>query len=173
MLDRLALPALPVLRGRVILRGSVESHVDGRVRHPTDPREGDGYGSSRRREWDGERYHTRKGAPSARVCVTSRGVTGGTYRARGVVCPSFLDASSSGLYLHSRTTSVAADGGEPDPAGHTDDTIAGPGSGRHSPAGSGSPRAASHPQQTAAAGAHRDPPHAGQDPPRSAGTVPG
>ena len=61
MLDRLALPPLPVLRGeRVVLRGSAESDVDDRLRHPIDPEEEDGYGSSWRREWDGARYHTRE-----------------------------------------------------------------------------------------------------------------
>jgi [ribosomal protein S5]-alanine N-acetyltransferase len=62
MLDRLALPPLPVLRGeRIILRGRVESDVDDRLRHPIDPEEEDGYGSSWRREWRGERHHTREG----------------------------------------------------------------------------------------------------------------
>jgi ribosomal-protein-alanine N-acetyltransferase len=61
MLDRLALPALPVLRGeRVVLRDSAASDVDDRLRHPIDPEEEDGYGSSWRREWNGERYHTRE-----------------------------------------------------------------------------------------------------------------
>jgi RimJ/RimL family protein N-acetyltransferase len=61
MLDRLTLPALPALRGeRVILRGFRESDVDDRLRHPIDPEEEDGYGSSWRREWDGRRFHTRE-----------------------------------------------------------------------------------------------------------------
>ena len=61
MLDRLALPALPVLRGeRVILRERAESDVDDRLRHPIDPEEEDGYGSAWRREWGGERWHTRE-----------------------------------------------------------------------------------------------------------------
>jgi [ribosomal protein S5]-alanine N-acetyltransferase len=61
MLDRLTLPALPVLRGeRVILRDFIESDVDDRLRHPIDPEEEDGYGSSWRRAWGGERYHTRE-----------------------------------------------------------------------------------------------------------------
>ena len=61
MLDRLALPPLPVLRGeRVVLREDAESDVDDRLRHPIDPEEEDGYGSSWRREWDGARYHTRE-----------------------------------------------------------------------------------------------------------------
>jgi RimJ/RimL family protein N-acetyltransferase len=61
MLDRLALPTLPVLPGeRVILRDFRHSDVDDRLREPIDPEEEDGYGSSWRREWDGERYHTRE-----------------------------------------------------------------------------------------------------------------
>jgi RimJ/RimL family protein N-acetyltransferase len=61
VLDRLALLPLPALRGeRVILRGPRESDVDDRLRHPIDPEEEDGYGSSWRREWDGRRYHTRE-----------------------------------------------------------------------------------------------------------------
>jgi [ribosomal protein S5]-alanine N-acetyltransferase len=61
MLDRLALPTLPALRGkRVILRESRETDIDDRLRHPIDPEEEDGYGSSWRREWDGRRYHTRE-----------------------------------------------------------------------------------------------------------------
>jgi hypothetical protein len=91
MLDRLALPALPVLPGgRVILRDSIDSDAGDRLRHPIDPgeEEEDGYGSSWRREWDGERYHTREGH-SARVRVASREVTDGNCRTPGVVCPSF------------------------------------------------------------------------------------
>jgi RimJ/RimL family protein N-acetyltransferase len=61
MLDRLALSPLPTLRGeRVILRGVRESDIDDRLRHPIDPEEEDGYGSSWRREWDGRRYHSRE-----------------------------------------------------------------------------------------------------------------
>jgi hypothetical protein len=61
MLDRLALLPLPRLQGeRVILRASRESDVDDRLRHPIDPDEEDGYGSSWRREWDGRRYHSRE-----------------------------------------------------------------------------------------------------------------
>jgi [ribosomal protein S5]-alanine N-acetyltransferase len=61
VLDRLTLLPLPTLRGeRVILRGPRESDVDDRLRHPIDPGEEDGYGSSWRREWDGRRYHTRE-----------------------------------------------------------------------------------------------------------------
>jgi hypothetical protein len=38
MLDRLAFPPLPTLRGeRVILRGPRESDVDDRLRYPIDP----------------------------------------------------------------------------------------------------------------------------------------
>src|SRR5215469_3450479 len=61
MLDSLTLPPLPTLHGqRVILRGPRDSDVDDRLRHPIDPEEEDGYGSSWRREWDGRRYHTRE-----------------------------------------------------------------------------------------------------------------
>jgi [ribosomal protein S5]-alanine N-acetyltransferase len=61
MLDPLTLLPLPTLRGeRVILRGPRDSDVDDRLRHPIDPEEEDGYGSSWRREWDGRRYHTRE-----------------------------------------------------------------------------------------------------------------
>jgi hypothetical protein len=61
MLDLLPLPPLPTLRGeRVILRGPRDSDVDDRLRHPIDPEEEDGYGSSWRREWDGRSYHTRE-----------------------------------------------------------------------------------------------------------------
>ena len=61
MLDSLTLPSLPTLYGeRVILRGPRDSDVDDRLRHPIDPEEEDGYGSSWRREWDGRRYHTRE-----------------------------------------------------------------------------------------------------------------
>ena len=43
MLDRLALPPLPTLRGeRIILRAPRESDVDDRLRHPIDPEEEDG-----------------------------------------------------------------------------------------------------------------------------------
>jgi RimJ/RimL family protein N-acetyltransferase len=61
MLDSLTLPPLPTLYGeRVILRGPRDLDVDDRLRHPIDPEEEDGYGSSWRREWDGRRYHTRE-----------------------------------------------------------------------------------------------------------------
>jgi hypothetical protein len=47
MLDRLPLPPLPMLQGeRVVLREPRESDVDDRLRHPIDPEEEDGYGSS-------------------------------------------------------------------------------------------------------------------------------
>jgi len=60
VLDRLILPSLPTLQGdHVVLRGHLESDVDDRLRHPIDPEEEDGYGSSWRREWDARRYHTR------------------------------------------------------------------------------------------------------------------
>jgi RimJ/RimL family protein N-acetyltransferase len=61
VLDRLTLPPLPRLPGeRVILRPPQDSDVDDRLRHPIDPEEEDGYGSSWRRTWDGRRYHTRE-----------------------------------------------------------------------------------------------------------------
>jgi len=61
VLDRLTLPPLPTMQGeRVILREPRDSDVDDRLRHPIDPAEEDGYGSSWRREWDGRRYHTRE-----------------------------------------------------------------------------------------------------------------
>jgi len=61
MLDPLTFLPLPTLRGeRVILRGPRDSDVDDRLRHPIDPEDEDGYGSSWRREWDGRRYHTRE-----------------------------------------------------------------------------------------------------------------
>jgi RimJ/RimL family protein N-acetyltransferase len=61
MPDPLVLLPLPTLRGnRVVLRGRRESDIDDRLRHPIDPEEEDGYGSSWRREWDGRRYHTRE-----------------------------------------------------------------------------------------------------------------
>jgi RimJ/RimL family protein N-acetyltransferase len=61
MLDRLALPLLPTMEGeRVILREPRDLDVEDRLRHPIDPEEEDGYGSSWRREWDGRRYHTRE-----------------------------------------------------------------------------------------------------------------
>jgi ribosomal-protein-alanine N-acetyltransferase len=61
MPGRLALPVLPTLRGaRVVLRAPRDSDVDDRLRHPIDPEEEDGYGSSWRRDWDGRRYHTRE-----------------------------------------------------------------------------------------------------------------
>ena len=72
VLDRLTLPALPALRGqRVILRGSRESDIDDRLRHPIDPGEEDGYGSAWRREWDGRRYHTREHLTAARGPLNS------------------------------------------------------------------------------------------------------
>jgi RimJ/RimL family protein N-acetyltransferase len=67
MLARLPLLSLPTLQGeRVILRGPRESDVDDRLRHPIDPEEEDGYGSSWRREWDGRRYHTREHLTASR-----------------------------------------------------------------------------------------------------------
>src|SRR5712691_1979767 len=61
MPDRLALLPLPTLHSHgVILREQRESDIDDRLRHPIDPEEEDGYGSSWRREWDGRRYHTRE-----------------------------------------------------------------------------------------------------------------
>jgi [ribosomal protein S5]-alanine N-acetyltransferase len=74
MPDRLALLPLPTLRGeRVILRKGRDSDVDDRLRHPIDPEEEDGYGSSWRREWDGRRYHTREDL-AARQCPAAPGV---------------------------------------------------------------------------------------------------
>ena len=62
VLDRLPLLSLPTLRGeRVILRPGLDSDIDDRLRQPIDPEEEDGYGSSWRRVWRGERYHTREG----------------------------------------------------------------------------------------------------------------
>ena len=61
LLEPLTLLPQPTLEGeRIILRGSRESDIDDRLRHPIDPEEEDGYGSSWRREWDGRRYHTRE-----------------------------------------------------------------------------------------------------------------
>jgi len=61
MLAPLTLLPMPTLRGeRVIAREPRDSDVDDRLRHPIDPEEEDGYGSSWRREWDGRRYHTRE-----------------------------------------------------------------------------------------------------------------
>jgi RimJ/RimL family protein N-acetyltransferase len=61
VLDRLAFPEFPVLRGeRVILRAARESDIDDRLDHPIDPQEEDGYGSSWRREWDGRLLPDRK-----------------------------------------------------------------------------------------------------------------
>jgi RimJ/RimL family protein N-acetyltransferase len=60
-LDRLTLPPLPRLAGEhVVLRAPRDSDVDDRLRHPIDPEEEDGYGSSWRRDWDGRRYHARE-----------------------------------------------------------------------------------------------------------------
>ena len=65
MLDRLTLPPLPTLPGeRVTLREHQEADVDDRLRHPIDPEEEDGYGSSWRRQWDGRRFHTRESLTS-------------------------------------------------------------------------------------------------------------
>jgi len=44
----------------VVWRGHLDSDVNDRLRHPIDPEEEDGYGSSWRRVWDGRRYHTRE-----------------------------------------------------------------------------------------------------------------
>jgi hypothetical protein len=46
--------------------GPRESDVDDRLRHPIDPEEEDGYGSSWRREWDGRHYHTREHLTASR-----------------------------------------------------------------------------------------------------------
>jgi len=67
MPDPLPFAPLPVLRGeRVLLRGSRDSDIEDRLRHPIDPEEEDGYGSAWRREWDGRRYHTREHLAAAR-----------------------------------------------------------------------------------------------------------
>jgi len=67
MPDPLPFAPLPVLRGeRVLLRGPRDSDIEDRLRHPIDPEEEDGYGSSWRREWDGRRYHTREHLAAAR-----------------------------------------------------------------------------------------------------------
>lgn len=61
MPDRLLLPDQPTLRGRhVVLRRRQNSDVDDRVAAPIDPEEEDAYGSTWRREWKGERFHTRE-----------------------------------------------------------------------------------------------------------------
>ena len=61
VLDSLTLPPLPTLHGdRVTLRGFRGSDIGDRLRHPIDPEEEDGYGSSWRRGWDGRRYHARE-----------------------------------------------------------------------------------------------------------------
>ena len=61
MPDPLPFAPLPVLRGeRVLLRGRRDSDIEDRLRHPIDPEEEDGYGSTWRREWDGRRHHTRE-----------------------------------------------------------------------------------------------------------------
>jgi RimJ/RimL family protein N-acetyltransferase len=60
-LDSLTLPRSRTLRGeRITLRGFRESDIGDRSRHPIDPEEEDGYGSSWRRGWDGRQYHTRE-----------------------------------------------------------------------------------------------------------------
>jgi ribosomal-protein-alanine N-acetyltransferase len=67
MPDPLPFAPLPVLRGeRVLLRGRRDSDIEDRLRHPIDPEEEDGYGSTWRREWDGRRYHTREHLAAAR-----------------------------------------------------------------------------------------------------------
>jgi RimJ/RimL family protein N-acetyltransferase len=67
MLDQLALPDLPVLRGeRVTLRPARESDIDDRLAWPIDPDEEDNYGSAWRREWDGRLHHTREHLASGR-----------------------------------------------------------------------------------------------------------
>ena len=64
MLDSPTLPPPPTLYGeRVIPSDPRDSDVDDRLRHPIDPEEEDGYGSSWRRRWDGRRYHTRDPPP--------------------------------------------------------------------------------------------------------------
>ncbi len=61
MPDRLVLLDLPTLRGEhVVLRGRRESDVDDRTAAPIDPEEEDAYGSTWRREWTGELFHSRE-----------------------------------------------------------------------------------------------------------------
>lgn len=75
VLDPLPLPPLPILRGEhVTLREARDCDIDDRLRHPIDPEEEDGYGSSWRREWDGQRYHTR-----GRLTAENRPPAPGTY----------------------------------------------------------------------------------------------
>jgi [ribosomal protein S5]-alanine N-acetyltransferase len=61
MPDRLLLLDLPTLRGEhVVLRRRRDSDIDDRAAEPIDPEENDAYGSSWRREWQGERFLTRE-----------------------------------------------------------------------------------------------------------------
>ena len=58
--DRKRSRRCPYCGGACHLASAREPDVDDRLRHPIDPEEEDGYGSSWRREWDGRRYHTRE-----------------------------------------------------------------------------------------------------------------
>ena len=80
----------------IIRRDSIDSDVDARSREiPSIP------GSGRLRlvlaaGWDGERYHHPVRASPLASAVTSREVTDGNCRTRGVACPSFLEAGDRG-----------------------------------------------------------------------------
>lgn len=99
------MPTLPVLRGEhVRLRRARESDIDDRLRHPIDPAEEDGYGSSWRREWDGRRYHTRADL----IAAQTRRPQPGTYEwavehARGCIGTARLDVDTD---QHGATYSV-------------------------------------------------------------------
>jgi [ribosomal protein S5]-alanine N-acetyltransferase len=73
MPERLVMLDLPILRGeRVVLRRRRDSDVDDRAAAPIDPEEEDAYGSTWRREWKGELFHTREGV-AARFLVDEPG----------------------------------------------------------------------------------------------------
>lgn len=61
MQPRLTLPeVVPELHGeRLLLRAPKPADIDDRLRYPIDPKEEDGYGGGWRREWHGERFHSR------------------------------------------------------------------------------------------------------------------
>jgi RimJ/RimL family protein N-acetyltransferase len=67
MPDRLVLLELPTLRGeRVVLRRRRDSDIDDRLAAPIDPEEEDAYGSTWRREWDGQRFHAKREGVASR-----------------------------------------------------------------------------------------------------------